>query len=426
MFRKFELMYPEGEESSGGEGSFESEGSQEEGEADTFENLDMEEYEDGDDDDSSNFKKTDKKSRNEKKMSESADNNKEKGKKDNKSSIRDNEDSEDNEDNEGSESDDEIEFLKAKYSDTDYEIHPDAEFQVDEDGDPISLSEIIDGYKNFRENDEKFNSFDDEKENFYNEKRTYQDKIDNAEMITRQYNYLKELAKENPTDSFFEVLDLLNVNSHNGFKALTDTLFPNLKRAVNELDGAEFDNYLLHLENQFIHKFNDISNNRMQREKEEYRLQNEINTYKRRYGLSDGALKDSYREMLKLQENGAKFNNGISPETISKYALQKYVDKQAPALLEKIQKGLSSDQEILKKTVSIMDELRSEMDRDFSEDELVDIASEIVDAFKIDLDKKDNRKSSKKKKGNRKKVVTNKKNEVPDDDTFDNFDDYFY
>ena len=234
-----ECIIPMGEDlDSGGEGSFENESSYNDDEPETFDNLDYEEYEDGDDSESSKSFKSSKKSKRKKTKDDDDDDDddddtmpetRSNKKEDNKSKKIKKDNSDDDYD------DDEIEYIKAKYSENDYDLHPDSEFMLDEDGETVPLRDLLDGYRQYKDYDEKFNSFEDEKENLSKDRRNYQDTIDNANMINREYSRLKYLAQKNPTESFFEVLDHLGVNSQNGFKALTETLFPR-RNSMDEIE----------------------------------------------------------------------------------------------------------------------------------------------------------------------------------------------
>lgn len=325
---------------------------------------------------------------------------------------------------EGEDEEDITDYVKASFEDTDYNLHPDASFQLDEEGDPVSINDLIDGYKQYQGFNSQREEFEDSQENFSSERRNYQDKLDDARRVTHEYDRLKASAKEDPVGSFYEVLDSLGINSHNGFKALSDAIFPNLQEAVNELDGAEFQNYLLHNQNRFMEEFNGVRDQRFQRGQDQSRIEGELNHCRNKYGLSDGAMKDAYREMALKSEKGFEFKGGLVPETISQYALQRYVDTQAPALLEKIQEGLGEDREVLNQTVKLMDELRQGRNNDFTEDDLVNIAAELVEAFDINLDDEPDPKNKKvQKNSGKRKTVTTKKKKVSEDESFDDFND---
>lgn len=317
-----------------------------------------------------------------------------------------------------------IEFLKAKYEDSEYDIHPDAVFTIGEGEDAleVSMNDLYNNYMSLEELEAERNSHNTQLSEFDFNRRQFQSDIENSRLIQSQYNNIKELANNPDTmvDSFYSLFDSLGLNSNNVYEALVGEIFPDLDKAFMEMDEPEFRNYMLQRQTNFMSKFQNAQTQRIATERQRYEMGNKISSVKKQHGVSDEGYRDAYDALLKLQEQG-NLKVELNPENIGKKALQLYVDKTASGLLEAIQPGLSGDGEILNTLVEIMDEQRFLLGRDFTNEELNEYAEVVIDAYQLGVEEIKGKKGV----GSGKKVTTKKKQQY-EDDTFDDLEERLY
>ncbi|MCK5373754.1 MAG: hypothetical protein KAJ40_00570 [Alphaproteobacteria bacterium] len=313
-----------------------------------------------------------------------------------------------------------IDYLKGKYGDTDYEMHPETVFSLGEDND-VSIQDLVESYRTGEEFDTEYDKFGNDRLSFDQERRGHMSQLERSRAIESQFNNLREMANgENMADSFFHIFDSLGLNGNNVYEALVGKLFPDLSNAVGTMDEVEFRNYMLHNQNEFMSKFHGVQTQRVTQERQRNELATEIAGVKRQHGISDEGYQDAFNRISKMKADGnLKFE--FNTANIGQVALQMYVDRTASELLEGIHKGLSRDQNLMSDLVEMMDKDRTELGRNFNDEELEAIEQSILANFDLEVDSV--AKTNKKKLDARRKVTTKKTELV--DDTFDDLEEQF-